>query len=659
MTDPACIPFRFQRIAIVCMSALFSLFLGGADGGCDPFPVPVEPNESCESDSDCGDDSYCDLVTVCTDCAEAEDSDAIPTGLKKKRKLSLDEYNDAQSDPSEPATDLTDTGPRPDADCEEGCVTTGTCQPIEPNNGCYSDDECPAGTQCNAAEVCLPPPGCEPGDICDAVCYGECVPASCDDAPVPACDMLPPTCTDGTIPAVQNGCYECVDPETCEPPSDECQIDECGPELGMPSYQCADGTIGGNTGRCIRGDDNQCGWEIIDCEPCQEEDCEPTLTCANVDCLPGYTCEMVYPPCAADSEDCDPVPVCVPQNNGQCDDDSTQICEMVPPTCDDGLILAVQNDCYECVDPHTCEPPPPPLTCANVLCAQGTHCVMQDVDCIQSPCPAVPVCIEDEEEGCYSDADCSDGTFCNAADICLHPPGCGEGDPCPAVCYGFCVEEKSCDDDSEVICDMLPPHCDDGLVLAVQNGCYECVEAETCEPPPPPLTCETVLCMEGYHCEMQDVVCVQSPCPPVPVCVEDESTCDDDIGLLCDMDPPPVCEDGLIRAIRNGCYECVEAETCQPPPPPLTCENVLCPEGSHCEMQDVQCIQAPCPPLPICVEDQQGCYGDGDCSDGYKCNADEICLPPPGCDDDSICEAVCYGFCVEQDSSGEPTDPTD
>jgi hypothetical protein len=40
--------------------------------------------------------------------------------------------------------------------------------------------------------------------------------------------------------------------------------------------------------------------------------------------------------------------------------------------------------------------------------------------------------------GCYGDQDCPPGTTCNAAEICLAPPGCKPGLPCPAVCYGWC-----------------------------------------------------------------------------------------------------------------------------------------------------------------------------------------------------------------------------
>lgn len=37
--------------------------------------------------------------------------------------------------------------------------------------------------------------------------------------------------------------------------------------------------------------------------------------------------------------------------------------------------------------------------------------------------------------------------------------------------------------------------------------------------------------------------------------------------------------------------------------PEITCANVRCAEGTHCEMVQVQCVRAPCPPMPQCVPD--------------------------------------------------------
>lgn len=57
-------------------------------------------------------------------------------------------------------------------------------------------------------------------------------------------------------------------------------------------------------------------------------------------------------------------------------------------------------------------------------------------------------CIAGCDEGCYGDADCADGEACNAAEVCLSPPGCYPGDACPAVCYGRCVAAEFTDGDA-------------------------------------------------------------------------------------------------------------------------------------------------------------------------------------------------------------------
>lgn len=46
---------------------------------------------------------------------------------------------------------------------------------------------------------------------------------------------------------------------------DECDKADCGPQLGIPNWTCADGSIGGPTGHCLRRVGGNCGWEINDC----------------------------------------------------------------------------------------------------------------------------------------------------------------------------------------------------------------------------------------------------------------------------------------------------------------------------------------------------------------------------------------------------------
>jgi PPE-repeat protein len=44
-----------------------------------------------------------------------------------------------------------------------------------------------------------------------------------------------------------------------------CPTSACGPALGLPSYQCADGSLAGPTGHCLKRDNGTCGWEIRSC----------------------------------------------------------------------------------------------------------------------------------------------------------------------------------------------------------------------------------------------------------------------------------------------------------------------------------------------------------------------------------------------------------
>jgi len=46
-----------------------------------------------------------------------------------------------------------------------------------------------------------------------------------------------------------------------------CPSAECGPALGLPNTICADGSVGGPTGRCLRLESGGCGWEVRSCPP--------------------------------------------------------------------------------------------------------------------------------------------------------------------------------------------------------------------------------------------------------------------------------------------------------------------------------------------------------------------------------------------------------
>src|SRR6185369_3660840 len=51
---------------------------------------------------------------------------------------------------------------------------------------------------------------------------------------------------------------------------DECPKANCGPQLGLPNWTCADGGVGGPTGRCLWNPTGSCSWEINNCTPAGE-----------------------------------------------------------------------------------------------------------------------------------------------------------------------------------------------------------------------------------------------------------------------------------------------------------------------------------------------------------------------------------------------------
>jgi hypothetical protein len=56
--------------------------------------------------------------------------------------------------------------------------------------------------------------------------------------------------------------------------------------------------------------------------------------------------------------------------------------------------------------------------------------------------------------------------------------------------------------------------------------------------------------------------------------------------------------------------------------PPPSCTDVACAQGEHCELEDVVCITAPCPPQPICVPDSP----DPDACRGVTCPSGQTCV---------------------------------
>jgi hypothetical protein len=115
-----------------------------------------------------------------------------------------------------------------------------------------------------------------------------------------------------------------------------CKKDQCGVPPAMPAELCSDGSLGGNTGRCIRTE-GVCGWEIRECPT------EPPPPPPPVDCTAAGACGPA------------------PLSAERCGDGSTAdfVC-----TAENGVCVWKKEEC----------PPPPPEACGDVTCALDQTC---------------------------------------------------------------------------------------------------------------------------------------------------------------------------------------------------------------------------------------------------------------------------------------------
>lgn len=97
----------------------------------------------------------------------------------------------------------------------------------------------------------------------------------------------------------------------------------------------------------------------------------------------------------------------------------------------------------------------------------------------------------------------------------------------------------------------------------------------------------------------------------------------------------------------DDCASVTDAQQCS------TYDNCIAIHDDTCDASSLS-IACGLGDFQSCEPEPVGCYSDGDCANGLSCNADELCLPPPGCQDENEdglidCDAACYGFCVEGD----------
>jgi hypothetical protein len=433
---------------------------GGGGGGCYGAPEPYPDWASCYSSCEGLDENTCFATAGCRaayvediGCGPGEDC-LPPTGPQTFYGC----WGTAPSGPIQGSCDGLDAqGCSEHDDCiavyneyygpDDGIETAFSyCAPEPWTQGCYGDQDCPAGYECNADTECMPDPSCGDGAECPPVCYGQCVPAQ------NGCDAV--DCGAGYHCELQ--CYPCdpVDPnDTCDFPCDV----TCVPDYPT----CDDGQT------CEPG--SHCETTCTDPDPTCDADaggacpgmCSSTCvpdspSCGAVDCAPGTHCEESCPPypCPEGAPDCACSIECVPDgvpDPGTCDGEVW--CDAMPPTCPDGTVPGISNGCWSgyCIPVEDCGPNDPGSCYGDVTCDMATPA------CPASATPGI-------RNGCYTGY-CIPLSACDQTATCesLDEAGCSARQDCtPVYNGGGCT----CYPDGTCSCDEWQfDHCETGGVV--------------------------------------------------------------------------------------------------------------------------------------------------------------------------------------------------
>ena len=143
-------------------------------------------------------------------------------------------------------------------------------------------------------------------------------------------------------------------------------------------------------------------------------------------------------------------------------------------------------------------------------CTSNDDCNGEDFYCAKAvgACDATGSC-KSRPEACSDEwkpvCGCDGVTYASACTAASAGVNIDTQTPCPSPC----------DDGTAWICDSLPPRCEDGGALALQNGCYLCVNPATCRPWGE-AGCKTDAdCPSGWKCDP----CGTASCPACDDCV--------------------------------------------------------------------------------------------------------------------------------------------
>lgn len=301
-----------------------------------------------------------------------------------------------------------------------------------------------------------------------------------------------------------------------------------------------------------------------------------------------------------------------------------------------------------------------PASACNLACVQGSHCEVQSQGpvCVPSDVPVATPTVDAAvvPPAAVCSLACSAGSHCA---VQPQGPACvpdvtmvivDAGPPVPVACNLLCAAGRHCKvtatgpscvlDKPVVIIDASLPletPCGDTTCAADEKCCS--ASCGICEPKGglcPAIACE-------LDASVPKETCAAALCPS-------GTFCDDSTGTVA-CKPLPSCAAALCPS-GTYCDDITGTVECKPLP---SCDTVKCTAGTTCELVQVQCIRAPCPPLPQCVtKGPQVC--NLACKGGTHCvvtNSGPLCEPDPGgvscgkktCSGGQICCSASCGIC--------------
>lgn len=513
------------------------------------------------------------LVAACGDPPATSDADVQDDVTRPQR--------DADQEPVDTTDAATGSGADVDAD------STDTAHDGSGDDAVDSDGQSDADTtaDADATEV-----ECSTDADCDdrIFCNGEerCSLNRCYSSPIDPCDDVNPCTSDS--------CDEAADVCVFADTSDACGPGQlCDPKAGCYTpaecrfdSDCDDGLVCNGIEACV--DDVCAPGDPVVCDDgveCTSDAClELTGGCQSVpfhsNCLPTELCSAI--------DDCIPRPPCL-ESTG-------------------------------CIDAFYCN--------GTEFCADDGLCAAGDVpdtddglDCTQDLCSEVELAVVHTP----INARCTDGAYCNGAEICSAVTGCGPGVP-PSITDAVACTIDTCDEERNAIVHTVDDaRCEDGLFC---NGAEVCSPVAGCQAGEPPTVNDGIGCTVDRCSEVAGAV----------LHVPDDLACDD--ALFC-----------------NGTEVCDVAVGCTAGVPPAVDDGVDCTDD-RCDEATNRVLNAP---LDLACSDGDPCNGAETCSALLDCRAGTEPVPDDGIDctidycddvlgvvglpDDSLCddEVFCNG----------------